>query len=200
VRVALFTDGISPYVIGGMQKHSFYLAKFFAKNKVHVLLYHTSPVKLNEDLDCFTSEETPYISTVWIPFERTDNLFGHYIRESFEYSKKIYNHFTETKQKVDFVYAQGFCAWYFILQKSKNNLLPPVGVNFHGLEMFQKSANVKMTISTYLFRRPVKQNLRNADVVFSLGGKLTNIISNLGIQKNKIIEIPIGIDTDWLNT
>ena len=32
MRIALITDGIAPYVIGGMQKHSFYLAKYFAKN------------------------------------------------------------------------------------------------------------------------------------------------------------------------
>ena len=28
VKVALITDGISPFVIGGMQKHSTFLAKY----------------------------------------------------------------------------------------------------------------------------------------------------------------------------
>jgi hypothetical protein len=31
MRIALITDGIAPYVLGGMQKHSFYLAKYFCK-------------------------------------------------------------------------------------------------------------------------------------------------------------------------
>ena len=34
MQIALITDGIAPYVLGGMQKHSFYLAKYFAKNKI----------------------------------------------------------------------------------------------------------------------------------------------------------------------
>ena len=40
MRVALITDGIYPYVIGGMQKHSFYIAKYLAKNRVYVDLFH----------------------------------------------------------------------------------------------------------------------------------------------------------------
>ena len=40
MRIALLTDGIYPYVLGGMQRHSFYLAKYFAKNKFYVDLFH----------------------------------------------------------------------------------------------------------------------------------------------------------------
>ena len=33
MRIALITDGIMPFVTGGMQKHSSYIAKYFTKNK-----------------------------------------------------------------------------------------------------------------------------------------------------------------------
>jgi len=29
MKIALLTDGVHPYVIGGMQKHHFILAKYF---------------------------------------------------------------------------------------------------------------------------------------------------------------------------
>ena len=62
MRVALFTDGIYPYVIGGMQKHSFYLAKYFALNKVDVDLYHTAKsVSVLDNLNCFSEEEKKFI-------------------------------------------------------------------------------------------------------------------------------------------
>lgn len=40
MTIALVTDGIYPYVIGGMQKHSFYLAKYLAKHGAKIQLYH----------------------------------------------------------------------------------------------------------------------------------------------------------------
>ena len=33
MRIALLTDGIYPYLVGGMQKHSYNLAKYFAQQK-----------------------------------------------------------------------------------------------------------------------------------------------------------------------
>lgn len=33
MKIALLTDGIFPYAMGGMQKHSYYLAKYFAQKK-----------------------------------------------------------------------------------------------------------------------------------------------------------------------
>ena len=49
MRIALITDGIYPYVMGGMQKHSYFLAKFLAKNKIYVDLFHYQDIH-NSDL------------------------------------------------------------------------------------------------------------------------------------------------------
>ena len=63
MRIALLTDGIYPYVVGGMQKHSYNLAKYFSQQKIHVDLYHTispsSHYDINE-LSVFTEDEKKF--------------------------------------------------------------------------------------------------------------------------------------------
>ena len=40
MKIAFFTDGIPPYIIGGMQKHSLNLAKELVLNGIDVDLFH----------------------------------------------------------------------------------------------------------------------------------------------------------------
>ena len=201
MRIALLTDGIHPYVIGGMQKHSFYLAKYFAKNQVQVDLYHTnqSQFEINK-LEFFPDEEKKYIRSFVVDFPAFGKLPGHYIRESFEYSKRIFELF-QNNSNVDFIYVKGFSGWKLIDEKRKGYECAPIGVNFHGYEMFQEIPSLKSKIEQYLFlRNPVLFNIKNSDFVFSYGGKITNIIFELGIDRKKIIEIPTGIEERWLNS
>ena len=65
MKISLLTDGIFPYVIGGMQKHSFYLVKYFAKRGIYIDLYHTNQSKLDIDkLEFFSEEEKSTISAI----------------------------------------------------------------------------------------------------------------------------------------
>ena len=77
MRIALLTDGIYPHILGGMQKHSFYLAKYFAQNKIQVDLYHPT-YAFNEKtfLNCFTPEEITYIHPVFIDFPKSSTFFS----------------------------------------------------------------------------------------------------------------------------
>ena len=198
MRVALFTDGIYPYVIGGMQKHSFYLAKYFAINKIEVDLYHTSKdTSLISNLSCFSNEENKYITAIYVQYPETGKFPGHYIREMYDYSKLIVEKYQQNKH-VDFIYVQGLCGMYLLGNKSITKA--KIGINFHGLEMFQRTANLKSKVEQYLFKTPVIKSMRNADIVFSLGGKLTEIIKNKGISNDKIVQIPIGIDESWIRS
>jgi len=199
MKIALLTDGIYPYVMGGMQKHSFYTAKYLALNKVFVDLYHMLEEGQDPYLSCFSEEENKYIRSIVISFPKLDSLPGHYIRESYEYSVRIFNEFKKNNESVDFIYAQGFCGWEMIKQKSSGLHLPPIGVHFHGLEMFQKPANFRSRLEQVLLRKPTLFNLKNSDYTFSLGGKLSNILLHTGLRKEKIIEIPLGISKDWIN-
>lgn len=198
MRIALFTDGIYPYVIGGMQKHSFYLAKYFALNKIEVDLYHTAPnISKLDTLTCFTEEENKFITSIPVQYPSVGKLPGHYVREMYAYSKLLSEKRSEHKP-VDFIYVQGLCGMYLL--EHKQSAKPPVGINFHGLEMFQKTANFKSKLEQYLFKRPVLRSMKNADIVFSLGGKLTEIIKSNRISSDKIIQIPIGLDETWIRT
>ena len=120
MRIALFTDGIFPYVVGGMQKHSFNLAKYFARNKVYVDLYHTNKSEYDIfRLEFFSEEEKRYIRSLVVKFPSLGNFPGHYIRESFEYSRMIFDLFSKNSSDVDFIYAKGFVAWKLLYEKRK---------------------------------------------------------------------------------
>jgi len=203
MRIALFTDGIYPHVLGGMQKHSYYLVKYFAINDVSVDVYHAVPYgkELSIEDSFYNAEELKSIRFFPIPFPRNHHFPGHYVWESYLYSKNVFQEFTK-QQQVDFVYIQGFSGWNYLenrLSKYSGIRKPLVGINFHGLEMFQKSPSFKVKLEHLLFRFPVKWNLRKSDYIFSLGGKLTSIQNNL-IPNQKVIEIPIGITEDWLES
>ncbi|MFH1004202.1 MAG: glycosyltransferase family 4 protein [Bacteroidota bacterium] len=202
MKIALFTDGISPFVIGGMQKHSYYLAKYLAKNSIYVHLYHTpfhSP--RSEEmirLSCFTDEEKKYITAELIDFPKFYSFPGHYLYESYVYSCRIYKKFLQNPD-VDFIYAKGFTAWKLLEEKRKGKKNSPIGVNFHGMNMFDKAYSIKSKLEQWLLRPPVNFNLTHADYVFSYGGKITNLlISKTKISKKKIIEVPAGIEKSWL--
>lgn len=199
MRIALLTDGIYPYVMGGMQRHSFYLARYLAANGHQVDLYHTNQSEYDINrLEFFTEEERSNIRSFVVEFPSFGKGFGHYIKESYEYSRKIYALFRQ-QTPADFVYIKGFSGWELLNQKRKGVSLPPVGINFHGYEMFQKMSSFKERMkAVLLLRGPVKFCTTNADRVFSYGGKITTIIQSLGVARDKIIEIPAGITDDWL--
>lgn len=196
MKVALITDGIYPYVMGGMQKHSYFLAKYFAKNKVFVDLYHYKDINVG-NLPCpFTKEELDYINVFDIVYPKPRHFPGHYLYERYLYSKTILAVFLK-QPKVDFIYAKGFAAWALLKNRSKYKIQTPIGVNFHGYEMFQKWPDFKTGIHLQILKQPVLYHMRNADKLFSYGGKISNIIKNKGFE-DKIIEIPTGIGSEWI--
>ena len=200
MRIALLTDGIYPYAMGGMQKHSYYLAKYFAQQKVQVHLYHFSQNKTYDiqQLEFFTDNEKAFIQSFIIPFPSLGKLPGHYLRESYQYSVNIHNALKKNAD-VDFIYAQGYTGWKIMEAKTAGEKIPPIGVNFHGIEPFQKAPSLKAKLQQQILKGAMLYNLKHVDVVFSLGGNLTSILLKNKIEKNKIVQIPIGIEQDWVH-
>jgi hypothetical protein len=79
MRVALITDGIWPYVLGGMQKHSYYLCKYLAGKKIHVDLFHFNRSGYDiSRLEFFSEEEKRYITPFLVDFPKSLPFPGHY--------------------------------------------------------------------------------------------------------------------------
>ena len=203
MKLLILTDGITPFVIGGMQKHSQNLARELALQGHSVTLFHcvTGNNKLPERVDLtnvFGEKAMQNIESICMRFPAPSWYPGHYIKESYIYSRMLYKRIESRLNDFDFIYAKGFTAWHFLEQKKKGKKIPPIGVKFHGYEMFQQAANFRLRIESYLLRQPVQWNTRNADAVFSYGGKITELILSLGVDRSKIVEIPTGIDSSWV--
>ncbi len=201
MRIALITDGVWPYVMGGMQKHSFYLCKYFAKDKIQVDLFHFNDSKFDiTKLEFFSDEEKKYITSYIVPFPKAGKLPGHYIKNSKRHSKLIYNIIKDKLSSYNFIYSKGFTAWHLINLKHAGKInCCPIGVKFHGYEMFQKPPNFKIYLQqVFLLRKPVKDLSLKADIVFSYGGKITEIIKTIGVPPSKIIELPSGVEQEFV--
>ena len=193
----MLTDGITPFVIGGMQKHSYLIAKQLIDSGVELELHHCLYRK--EPLDqlevIFDSELVKFFSH---HFPEKGKLPGHYIRNSYKYSVLLFEQIKNRLDKFDFIYTKGFTGWKLIKEKRKGLKCPPIGVKFHGYEMFQKAASLKVNAEHLLLRSSVSWITKNADYVFSYGGGLTRIIKNLGVQEENIVEISGGIESSFV--
>jgi glycosyltransferase involved in cell wall biosynthesis len=202
-KLLLLTDGIAPYVIGGMQKHSTNVICFLAKRGWHITVVHcvqhgkplpsTPEVKAALQLDDAASVES-----IALHFPAPGFLPGHYLKESYHYSCSVFNQVKDRLSEFDFVYAKGFSAWNLLERKQKGLKCPPVAVKFHGYEMFQPAYSIKTRLEHWLLAGPVKWNTLHADFVFSYGGKITTLVRKLGVPVERILEVPSGIEQSWV--
>ena len=201
MKIALITDGIAPYVIGGMQKHSFYLAKYFAKQGVEVDLVHYNQSEFDIDvLTVFTNEEKKFINSIVINFPTSKSYPGHYVHNSYKYSCIAYDAIKYKLPEYDFIYTKGFAGWKLINEKKKGTIsCCPIGVNFHGYEMFQYAPEFKAKLQQQLLKPFVKKIAQQADVVFSYGANITNIIKSIGVAQKNIIEMPSGVEVNFIS-
>lgn len=204
MKIALLTDGITPFIIGGMQRHSANLAKYFTLAGLEVTLIHCvsqdqnlpSEKEVNESL--FGKNSLVQLhNIVSLKFPKPGKIPGHYIRNSYNYSKQVFESLDWSA--FDFVYAKGFCGWYYMEQKNKGMNLPPIGVKFHGYEMFQQNNSLIQKLKVQLLRKATVWNNQHADIVFSYGGRITELIKQkINVPISNIIELTSGIDRNWI--
>lgn len=183
MKIALITDGIYPYVIGGMQKHSYYLAKNFAKLGHQITVYHYIPNGVAKYQQDFTKEELKNLTFKELQFPSSDGFPGHYLRSSKKYSQQIWGKLKS--EKYDFIYTKGFTGRELL--KNKSGIDCPIGVQLHGLEMFQKGGSAKQWTDKAILKPIAKKCLKNADIVFSYGGKIKELTESLSVN-NIIIQ------------
>ncbi len=193
MHLTLLTDGIYPHQVGGMQKHSYHLAEFLARQGATVQLYHFGGGEASPFSEAARTNITEHV----VPFPAAGRLPGHYVRNSFRHAQALAQA-VKLAPATDFIYAQGYTAWDILARKAKGENWPPVCVNFHGMEALQPPASRRNQLEQWLLAPPMRRQLLQADFVQSLGGKLTEILTNLGIDRSRIWEIPIGLDPQWL--
>ncbi|MEX1001767.1 MAG: glycosyltransferase family 4 protein [Crocinitomicaceae bacterium] len=199
MNILFLTDGISPFQIGGMQKHSFVLSKLLAQKGLQIHLFHCGGEGYTQEaFEALYGSAISNIKESVIAFPSLGRIPGHYIRENKRYSQLIFEAIKDKIDTFDLVYAQGFTGWEFLRQKKKGVIDLPVLVNFHGFEMFQTAANFKIKLSHNLLRNSVKYQIKNADFIYSFGGKISEILTQLGISKQKILLQSNGIEKSWI--
>jgi glycosyltransferase involved in cell wall biosynthesis len=190
--------------MGGMQRHSLNLVKYLVLNNQDVTLMHCVhygdkiPTDKEVSLALFGVEKHSNFKTRIVEFPKPGTIPGHYIRNSYKFSKQVYEVIKEEINDYNFIYVQGFSAWHLLTLK--NIKRPMVGINFHGCEMFQSFPDFKTRLKNQLLIQPVRKNLRMADIVFSLGGKIDEIVFEQGVPKNKILSIHGALDDMWFES
>lgn len=195
MKILLLSDGIFPYSLGGMQKHSYYLAKYLAQNQVDLHLAHCvyGAQILPASHEVASLLGIPEENVFGLHFPTGPSFPGHYVIKSYQYSKALWENYKNNLSQFDLIYAQGFTGLYFTKNKSKIPLI----VNLHGAEMFQKGFTTKEKLEKKLLQIPAQNVLKNADRVQSLGGKLNQLLAQISESK-KVWQCGIGIDETWI--
>ena len=204
MKIALISDGIYPYVIGGMQKHSASIGVELVSQGYSVDLYHFvikgNSIPTSEEVNKFHFNSKKGFNKIYCLYFPTSISFpGHYLLNSYRYSKSVFEIIKKNNASYDFIYTKGFSGWKLLNEKVKGNFITKIGVKFHGYEMYQYAPNFKIKVQHLMLRPFVKMINRKADIIFSYGSKITEIIADLGVNKSKILEIPSAISSNWVN-
>lgn len=177
MRVALCTDGVHPFALGGMQKHSRLLAEHLARSgRTRLVVLHPH-------------EERVFDPSLGIEEVRVPDIDRGrwYFHELWRYSGRVADRLDELKP--DVVLSQGFCVWKGIDRFSDRLVLHP-----HGLEMFQMLTR-KERLLGWPFRAALRYMARRSAVVISLGGRLTGILKEqVKGTAARVVVIPNAVD------
>lgn len=199
MKIALLTDGIWPFSVGGMQKHSYYLCKYLSGARIKVDVYYTNPgsIKPESFYDHFSERELSYINFIFVPQPAAHSFPGHYLWEMYQYSKTVSAMLRIEEHSYSLIYVQGLAGWAYLTNGNAGSK-PITLLNMHGLNMFQTVTDLRSRMEQIFFRPIVLKMLKKADYVQSLGGRLTEILTRAKIKNDKIIELGIGIESSWL--
>lgn len=198
MKVLFLTDGIHPFQIGGMQKHSTILISLLLDKGGQMTVVHPGGTDYSSRAFHSLFGASSNLEEYQLNFPKTDPLPGHYVRENKKYSEQAYLHFQDELAHFDLIYAQGFTGWYFLKKRKSGDLSVPVLVNFHGFEMFQKPPSLRVKAEYVLLRKTVRWMVQNADFVYSFGAQIDTVLKRLGVPDNRVLLQSNGIREEWL--
>ncbi len=202
MHVALLTDGLFPWVAGGIQKHSANLTREWARLGANLDLYFADAGEYPPDdalraalvdpdaagqvrFNRFTPKRTPYFPL-------------HHYWECYRDSVQADRLLDGTPAKADFIYVQAYQGLELFRRKRAGKRYPPIGVNLHGVHAWQDLWFSAQEVCLKLVGRPMERfMLRNCDVALSLGGRIDDIIRRVA-PRTPIVRSANGISTHWL--
>lgn len=203
-RIALLSDGVAPWVIGGIQRHSRMLAIHLARQGADVDLFHTAHTPETRadaaSLVDFPVDIRGAIRSFVVGYPRPGKFPGHYIEDSRRYSENLLRRYDDESVNADFIYAQGLTGLAFTQARQRQpGALPPIAINQHGYEMFQRAADWKTYLQHLLLRPSFARLAREADVVFAFPGRIDEIVRHrVGVPAQRIVTIPNAVDESWI--
>ena len=200
--LALLTNGLFPWVVGGMQKHSSNLIREWARMGVDLDVYFTqapgypAAAQIQEALvPNQTAGRVRFFASApsWLPYFPL-----HHYADCYMESCQMAGQLMRESPKAEFIYAQGLTGWKLLRMKQHGVQLPPIGVNLHGMEALQDfKGGIKERLLKWVGRPIERWLLRHADVALSLGGRLDDIIRKVAPQA-AILHSGNGIQHEWL--
>ena len=176
MKILLVVDGIFPFVIGGMQKHSYYLCKILSELGHNITV--VMPKSQNE------KEKIPNIEYHEVEKVRYRFPF-HYILEEFLFSRSLYCYVAKSEFQIDTydaIITKGFVT---VSWPKERKGWPMIFTHLHGLEMYQPALSLKSIIMQKPLRFLAKKTLKNADEVLNYGGVIQEIHEKiLGVNSN----------------
>ena len=196
MHVLFLADGLFPFVVGGMQKHSTMLVKHLSPLVDQISVCTCGEINAvppsEEDIleELVTSKDN--IQVLTCTFEDRGKYPGHYLRASRKLSRTFF-HLAGDLSQYDCIYAQGLTGDAF-LEKH-----PRVLVNLHGLEMFQPAYSLTESFAKRLMRPSFKRQIRQSWKVVSLGGRLSDMLKANGARDEQVVVLPNGVDGVWFD-
>lgn len=158
IKVIFCTDGIFPFQVGGMQRHSRLLIEQLASTgEVELVVIHPHAEGVFEKALGIKEE----------PIQGIDPS-RMYLKECYRYSKRVMQVLARYPDHL--IYSQGLSVWYRIRE-----VAPRLIVNPHGLEAYQ-CISVKDKLTAIPFRIIFNHLFKQSARIISLGGKLTEIL------------------------
>lgn len=188
MRVAIINHGLFPFLMGGMERHTHFLASHMAAEgaEVEVIIPEITPAQTAE----FDAAGNPY-KLVQFPWSKARL----WLRANYLFTKEAAPYLE--KGGFDAVYCQGFNAWAYLAGKHRGAFTI---YNPHGMEMF-KPVGLAATLKTLPMRWAGREQARLADRTVSLGGGLTREVRNfLKVPDSKIVVLPNAVDLGYIDS
>jgi glycosyltransferase involved in cell wall biosynthesis len=188
MRVAIINHGVFPFLMGGMERHTHFLASHMAAAgaDVEVIVPELTPAQTAE----FDAAGEPY-RLVQFPWASAKL----WLRSNYLFSKAAAPYLASGG--FDAVYCQGFSGWAYLAGKGPKAVTI---YNPHGLEMF-KSVGTEAKLKSLPMRWAGREQARLADRTVSLGGGLTREVREfLKVPDSRIEVLPNAVDLDYVDS